>query len=392
MTEQLSCVHFVSEVRLELGGVVQAVVDLCQALSVRGHQITLVTTDPTDIPDHWSDPSGAWPQVVEIKPSALTKRLISRGGLKQFGDLIHGVDLVHLHTPWDLSNFQLMPIVRKQSIPYIVTVHGMLDEWSMQQKSLKKKAFLSLGGRRLFEHATTVHLTAEAESEQTGRWVPIGDREAIQSWILDLSVYDPLPGPDPALKAFPVICPEKKKILFLSRLHPKKGIDLLLKAGAILLEEGLPIQLLIAGPGDDHYVEELKSLTRKLGIEKHTEFLGMVRGVEKRSVFQLSDVFVLPTYQENFGLVLAEAMACGTPVVTTRGTDIWKEIERAGGRIADMNPESLATQMKEFLTDKEVRDQVGQQGLKFVRKWLDRDNVVDGYERIYRETIQKGPR
>lgn len=392
MSEQLSCVHFVSEVRLELGGVVQAVVDLCQALSVRGHKITLVTTDATDVPDHWSEPSGSWPQVVEVKHSALTRRLISRSGLKKFGSLINGVDLVHLHTPWDLSNFQLMPIIRKQKIPYIVTVHGMLDNWSMQQKSLKKKTFLSLIGRQLFENATSVHSTAEAEQEQAGRWVPIGYRGVIQCYALDLTSYDPLPGPDPALKAFPVICPEKKIILFLSRLHPKKGIDLLLKAGGILLEEGLPIQLLIAGPGDDHYVEELKSLSCKLGIEKHTEFLGMVRGVEKRSVFQLSDVFVLPTYQENFGLVIAEAMACGTPVVTTRGTDIWREIERGGARIADMNPESLATQMRDFLTDKGIRDQVGQQGLRFVRGWLDRDNVTGGYERIYRETIQKGPR
>lgn len=392
MSSQLSCVHYLSEVRLELGGVVQAVVDLCQAISARGHQVTLVTLDATDVPVQWSDASGNWPHVVEIESSALTKRLISRRGLSVFRELLDGVDLAHLHTPWDLSNFQLMPILRKQRVPYIVTVHGMLDEWSMQRNALKKKTFLSLGGRRLFEHATTVHLTAEAECEQAGRWVPIGDRGAIQCCVLDLTSYDPLPGPEPALKAFPAICPEKKKILFLSRLHPKKGVEFLLQAGAILRDQGLPIQLLIAGPGDDRYVGQLKSLTSTLGLDDHTEFLGMVRGIEKRSLFQLSDVFVLPTFQENFGLVIAEAMACGTPVVTTRGTDIWREIERGGARIADTNPESLATQMRYFLTDRETRDRVGQQGLQFIWQWLDRDNVVNGYERIYHDTVHKGPR
>jgi len=118
----------------------------------------------------------------------------------------------------------------------------------------------------------------------------------------------------------------------------------------------------------------------------------MVRGIEKQSLYQLSDVFVLPTYQENFGLVIAEAMACGTPVVTTRGTDIWREIERGGARIADMNPESLATQMREFLTDNETRDRVGQQGLHFIRQWLDRNSVVSGYEQVYHDTVHKGPR
>lgn len=392
MTAPLSCIHFVSEIRFELGGVVQAVVDLCQAISARGHKVTLVTFDATDVPAHWSEAPGQWPHVIEIKPAAFSQRFVSREGLQAFRGLLDEVELAHLHTPWEPSNLQIMRVLRKQGIPYIVTVHGMLDDWSMQRKSLKKRAYLSLYGRELFEHATTVHLTAESESEQASRWVPIGDRETVQCYALDLTSYDPLPGPGPAYKAYPAICPEKKKILFLSRIHPKKGVELLLQAGALLRDEGLPIQLLIAGPGEEGYINRLKALAQDLGIGAQTEFLGMVRGIEKRSLFQLSDVFVLPTYQENFGLVIAEAMACGTPVVTTRGTDIWREIERGGARIADINAESLANQMRDFVTDKQIRDQVGQQGLHFIRNWLDRDNVVQGYERMYRDTIQKGPR
>ena len=388
----ISCIHFVTEVRLELGGVVQAVVDLCQAIAARGHNVTLVTCDATDVPTHWKDDPGNWPRVVEISNSILTKRLVSRQGVQTFDDLLDGVHLAHLHTPWEPSNFQLARLLQKKGIPYIVTVHGLLDDWSMEQKSLKKRAFLSAGGRWLFEHATTVHLTAEAERDQASQWVPIDDRAAIQCYALDLTSYDPLPGPEPALQAYPCIDVEKKKLLFLSRLHPKKGVELLLEAGAILRDDGLPIQLLIAGPGDEPYVAELKALVSKLGLDDDTEFLGMVRGVEKRSLFQLSDVFVLPTHQENFGLVIAEAMACGTPVVTTRGTDIWREIERGGARIADISSESLADALRGLLSDDKSREQIGQQGLQFVRKWLDRNNVVSGYERIYHQTIEKGIR
>jgi glycosyltransferase involved in cell wall biosynthesis len=390
MPEPISIVHFLRRIRLEEGGVVQAVVDLCQAFSARGHQVTLVTCDASDVPQAWKENNDGEPRVVEIEESALTTRLISKRGLKVFRELLAGVDLVHLHTPWELGNLQIMPLLRARKIPYIVTVHGMLDDWSMQQKTLKKRTFLKLFGRKLFKYATTVHLTAKGECEQASRWVPIEDRWAIQCYALDLTSYDPLPGPNPALKAFPQIRPEKKKILFLSRLHPKKGIEFLLQAGAILRDRGVPVQLLIAGPGDEHYTKKLKRLTSRLGMEDHTEFLGMVRGIEKRSLFQLSDVFALPTYQENFGLVIAEAMACGTPVVTTRGTDIWREIMEAGARIADMNPESLASELHEFLKDGQACEAVGQQGLRFIRQWLDRSNVTSGYEKMYRDTIARG--
>ena len=121
-----------------------------------------------------------------------------------------------------------------------------------------------------------------------------------------------------------------------------------------------------------------------------SQFLGMVRGVEKLSLYQLADVFVLPTYQENFGLVLPEAMAAGTPVVTTRGTDIWRELEQAGAKIVSNSPTSIADAIEEFLSDEPQRERVGQQGREYVRHWLNHDHVTEGYEKMYRDTIERG--
>jgi len=388
MTQPISCLHYISEVRLELGGVVHAVLDMCQAVASRGHQVTLVTCDATDVPDHWSSNSGNWPKVVEVPRSPFFRKAIRRDGIEQFKRLIENTDVAHLHTPWEISNLQLARQLKRKGVPYVVTVHGMLDDWSMQQKTWKKKLYLALLGRRLFKDATSVHLTAESERDQASHWVPIGEREAIQCYALDLTSYDPLPGPGPAMKAYPFIDSEKKKLLFLSRLHIKKGIELLLKAGSLLKESGLPIQLLIAGPGEDAYVRQLQALATQLKLDEETHFLGMVRGVEKRSLFELADVFVLPTHQENFGLVLAEAMACATPVVTTKGTDIWREVEQGGARIADMTPESIAEKIREVVSD-DVQDKIGQQGCEFIHQWLDRNTVVDGYEKIYYRMIGK---
>jgi len=386
-----SCVHFVPELRLELGGVVQVVVDLCQAIAARGHQVTLVTCDASDAPAHWRESSGDWPTVVELSSSRLTQKLISRRGLLQFREIARRVDIAHLHIPWRLTNLQLSNVLHSENVPYIVTIHGMLDDWSMAQRTLKKRTYLKFAAHRLFQNATAVHFTAKGERDQAQQWISIGDRAVIQCCALDLTAYDHLPGIGPALKAFPQIQPEKKKILFLSRIHPKKGVELLLGTAAELRDQQLDFQLLIAGPGEDRYIAQLKQMASELRVSEVTNFLGMVKGTEKRSLYQVADVFVLPTHQENFGLVLAEAMVCATPVVTTKGTDIWQELQEAGARIADLAPHAIATAIADILAEEDCGVQRGIRGQKYVRQWLDRDHVLQGYEKIYRETIEKGP-
>jgi glycosyltransferase involved in cell wall biosynthesis len=389
MTKRFACVHFVREIRAELGGVVTAGIDLCQSVAARGHRIVLVTCDAKDAPEHWQGP-GSWPEVVEVPASSFSSLLLSREGLDRFSEIMSTVDVAHLHTPWDLCNFQLMRRLRAARVPYIVTVHGMLDSYSMAHKTLKKRTFLALGGRRLFRNATTIHFTAQGELEQALHFIPGRDRSLVQAYALDLSSYNPLPGPEPALQAFPSIRPEARKVLFLSRLHPKKGVDLLIRAAAVLKRGSLPFQLLIAGPGDEKYVSYLKSLAAELGVEDVTVFLGMVHGIEKRSLYEAADVFVLPTHQENFGLVLAEAMACGTAVITTRGTDVWHELEEGGAYIVDPAPDKIAGAILDVVSDLDKCRRIGRQGLEYVYHWLDRERISAAYEEMYFNAIARG--
>ena len=388
MTKRFSCLHFIRELRAELGGVVAAGIDLCQSMASRGRRVVLATCDAQDVPAHWNEPGGNWPEVIELPPSRMTGLLLSRESLAKFAEIAATVDVAHLHTPWDLCNFQLAKRLRSMGVPYIVTPHGMLDDWSMRQKSLKKRTFLALGGRQLFKHAAAVHFTAEAEKEQALHWVPGGERTVTIGWSLDFAAFQSPVGPQLALNAFPKIRPDQRKILFLSRVHPKKGIDLLIAAAAILRQStSSPFQLLIAGPGDEPYVSQLKSLAAERGVADITHFLGMVHGETKRSLYEAADVFVLPTHQENFGIVLAEAMACGAPVVTTRGTDIWHELEAGGARIVNHDPQEIADAIQEFIDDPERARAVGRQGQRFVNEWLDPDRVAAAYEQMYREVI-----
>ena len=392
MNQTFACLHYVREIRNSLGGVVTAAIDLCQSMAARGHQVTLVTCDAADVPPSWSDASsgGNSPRVVEVSHAAFTKLLLSRDAKRQCAALIDAVDVAHLHTPWELGNYQLSPLLRRANVPYVVTVHGMLDHYSMRQKGLKKQAFLAIGGRQLFAHATTVHFTAESEKEQALHYIPGADRAFVQGCSLDFTPYNPLPGPETAYRAFPQLKPDVRKILFLSRVHPKKGVDLLIRAAAQLKGRSFPFQLLIAGPGDEPYVAELKRLAGELGVADDAHFLGMVGGVQKTSLYQAADVFVLPTHQENFGLVLPEAMACGTAVVTTRGTDIWRELQSGGASIVDGSPTSLADAIVEVTNDPQRCARLGQQGREFVHQWLDPNRVAAAYESMYFDAISRG--
>jgi glycosyltransferase involved in cell wall biosynthesis len=387
-TEPMRIVHFFPRIRCEEGGVVQAILDLCRLMGHAGHRVTLATCDGPDLPAAWRE-SNNNPRAVVLERSSWISSQLSPEGLEQFHSLIREADVVHLHTPWELSNLQVARLLRSEGVPYIVTVHGMLDDYCMEQKSLKKRIFLVLGGRKLFSGATTVHFTAAAEKEQASRWISGSYQPVVQTYAIDFARYEQLPGTAPAHAAFPQLKTDTRNILFLSRLHPKKGTERLIDAVALLHEKHKNLQLLIAGPGEDAYTKQLKDLVHTNGIGEFTHFLGMIRGDVKLSLYQLADVFVLPTHQENFGLVLPEAMACGTPVVTTRGTDIWRELAEAGAKIVENEPRAIAEAIAGLLADDVGRDQLGRQGREYVRNWLAEDKVQAAYERVYVDTISK---
>lgn len=386
--DHLRIIHFFPRIRREEGGVVQVVIDLCRSLVDLGHIVRLATCDGPDVPNDWRS-SAHNPSLCLLEKSKVLPGCLSAVGISNFRKLMTDADVVHLHTPWEISNLQLAKAAHNNGLPYIVTVHGMLDDYCMRQKGLKKRAFLTLGGRQMFARAAVVHFTAKAEMQQATHWIPGDYLPVVQACALDLSPYDSLPGLEPALATFPPLAGPRQKILFLSRIHPKKGLEHLIEACGLLKEQGREFDLVVAGPGEVDYVAQLKKLAVNCGVSKLTHFVGMVRGEVKLSLYELADVFVLPTYQENFGLVLPEALACRTPVVTTKGTDIWRELADAGARIVDQNPKAIAAAIAELLADDRLRSELGNRGREYVRNWLAEEKVAAGYEQMYRDAIAK---
>lgn len=376
---RLRCVHYLRGIRLEEGGVVRAVLDICSGLAALGHAVTLVTSDSTDVPAEWKSEAPGSPRAMTVPVPPM------RGAVSgELESTIANADVLHLHTPWEPANLSLARTAEKHHVPYIVSIHGMLDAWSVRQKWLKKRIFLALAGNRFLRGAARIHCTAQAELEQASRFLRPGSG-AVVPLPIDLSAYARLPGPELAKAQFPRLTGESPRLLFLSRLHPKKRPELLIEAAARLVASGQPLQVVLAGPGDPAYVSALQQLVRDRGLQDHVLFAGMVRGELKVSLYQSADAFVLPTSQENFGYVLIEALAAGTPVITTRGVDIWEELQRIGAIIVEPEAGALAQAIQSLVRDLPEARKTGQRGREWVFREVSRDTVMARYDAMYRE-------
>jgi glycosyltransferase involved in cell wall biosynthesis len=389
--------HYHRRLDLEAGGVVRAVIDLCGALAAAGHDVMLFTPDAKDAPLEWRGGAARGssraraPRVVEIAPPRLPGGLFTRGQARALAARLAEADVAHVHGMWLPSNAQFAAAAARAGRPYIVSVHGMLDDWSMAQRGAKKRFYLATFGRRLLRGAAAVHCTAQAEMDQARKWFP-GRPGAVIPLIFDASAFASLPGPEPARAKFPALREPRPRLLFLSRLHYKKGVEHLLRAAAVLRARGRDVDALVAGTGDAAYEERLRALARDLRIEGRAHFLGFVGGKEKVSLYQAADLFVLPTSQENFGFVLFEAMAARTPVITTRGADTWPEVEASGGGVVvEASGEAIADAAAQLLDDPPGRRAMGRAGREWVLANLSAESVVHAFEELYGRVADRTP-
>jgi len=383
----LRIIHYSPGMKLELGGVVRSVLDWCTVLAARGHDVALVAYDSPDVPADWNGKNGK-PKVVCIPAAFASNFFVPKQAVRVWRDVLSGGGVAHLHCPWTASNLQMSRAARQLGVPYVVSIHGMLDDWSMTQRGLKKRIFLAMGGRRYMRLAARLHYTAAAEREQAQPRVP-GSKGVVLPYLVDLAPFESLPGREPAHAAFAALGGDDPKLLFLSRLHEKKGVHLLIEAASLLRKRGRKFKLLLAGTGSAAYENQLREQTRRLNLEDIVSFLGLVKGVEKISLYQSADLFVLPTQQENFGLVLIEALAAGTPVLTTRGTDIWQDIVAAGGTITEYTPEAICASLDKLLEDRASLAAQGQRGRDWVMQNLNTEKLAGDYERLYAEVLQE---
>lgn len=255
---------------------------------------------------------------------------------------LNNVDLLHVHGIWSLSIHRLLTKARSNSIPYVISIRGMLEPWSLNQKRLKKKLALWLYQYKDLQNANALHVTSDEECNSVRRLDLKNSIINIPNGI-DESEY---PEEVDLINKY-----HSKKILFLSRLHKKKGIEILLKAFCkIATETKKDWTIEIIGTGDKGYLKELKSLSSNLELDSQIAFRGSLYGEEKIHALSNSTLFILPSYSENFGIAIAEALAAHTPVITTHGTPWQDLVEYQAGEWVDLSVDNVLNALTKLMT------------------------------------------
>jgi glycosyltransferase involved in cell wall biosynthesis len=384
-------VHLIGTLAERDGGPSRVCVDMARSVSSRGHDVAIHSTD-FGMPPGSTGPEGA----IRIDGVDIHYHRAWPGGIWRFSpDLwramdaaVADADIVHMHSLYLFHNWAGWRACRRHGTPYLLRPHGTMDPYIWMRHRGRKSVVEWLFMNRVIQDAAALHFTTEDEGRLarpvarniSGIVVPNGVR------IDDFSDA-PRDGRFRGLfeSAEPI-----HLVLFLGRLNFKKGLDLLADAFAALVKRDPNARLLIAGP-DGGMEQPTRARLEGLGVLDKVRFVGLLRGEEVLAAYGDADLFVLPSYSENFGNAVVEAMATGTPVLISDQVNIWREIRDGGaGRVVECDVGQLTDAMARMLADPSELARRGQaaQELAWNFRW---EIVAERLERVYRDLLAERP-
>ncbi len=351
----MNILHIVPSVSLVYGGPSQMVLGLSQALAAEGVDVTLITTNsngdagqaPLDVPLGKEIEQDGY-KVIYFPCSPFRRYKFSLPLLQWLARNAKHYDLAHIHALFSPVSTAAATIARQQKLPYIMRPLGTLDPADLQKKKQLKQIYGLLLEKPNLAGAGAIHFTSQEEAK-------VSERYGTNTPDLVIPLGVNLPKSLPPLgkarqelninQATPII-------LFMSRIDPKKGLDLLLPALETLQQEGIKFHFVLAGanPQDPDYENGISQQIKQSPLNTITTITRFVQGETKLGLLQDADIFVLPSYYENFGIAVAEAMATGTPVVISDRVHIWQEIQSAAaGWVSSCNLSQLTQTLRQVL-------------------------------------------
>ena len=393
----MKILHVIANVAPRYGGPSKACLEMARAQAQLGNEVHIFTTNqdgpgtlpvPTDKVVQWD---GVLIRYFPIQFPRFWGTSLSLGSALK--DKIREFDIVHIHSLYMFHVLCSAHYCNKFDVPYILRPHGSLDPYIYKRHRLRKRIVEILFQDKVTRGSSAIHYITEEEMSLAKQYafnvlgfvVPIG---------LDIDEYTNWSSSGRLFARFPELV-GKKIVLFLGRINFKKGLDILVRAFSLIAKKRDDIHLLIAGPDNEGYGKQVASWLKNEGVFSKSTFAGMLQGEEKLEAFQRSSVFVLPSYSENFGISVLEAMACGLPVVVSDQVNLWPSVvEAKAGMVAPCDADVFSGKILEILDDEGLAKRMGANGVRLVREkysWEESARrLIEEYSAILKSRSSKG--
>ena len=392
----LRILHVISTLAPASGGPTGVLKELARAQASAGNAVVICTTDRGNpvrgrLPASYFQ--GAFPDPVEVKVFGVeyAPLLVSLEMRRWLRHNMRGFDIAHIHGLYRFPPTYAACQAREQGLPFVIQSHGALDPYLYARSSTGK-----LGFKRLYERwfdlpnlhaAGAIHYTAEEERERAS-FLNLRAPSFVLPNGLDWSRYRELPARGVLRIRWGL--GDAPLVLFLGRLHFKKGLDLLIPAFDALRRRVPGVQLMIVGPENDDYGQKVRGWVRERRLDAAVHFVGPLEGGDVLQAYVDADVFALPSYTENFGMTVAEAMACALPVVISDQVNIHAEVSDAGaGLVTRCDADEVAQALEALLSDAERCRVMGEAGRYLVQSRYSWPAIVETLTREYEAVIAR---
>lgn len=364
----MKVLHVIRTLSAASGGPQMVVTRLARAHAELGADVTIAgyETSPgeNELPVSHAGPRGSL-VVTRVPSGGRMERFWPRNARAHLSEIVPGQDVVHLHGVWDSIILEAARQARRAGVPYVIAPHGMLDPWALAMKRTKKRVAMALGVRSRIAGAAMLHALSrhERESLEAAAYGPKVETFPNGVWLDEI---EPLPEKGAMRRRFPALGTDPY-VLFLSRLHPGKGLDILADAFAMVVKEMPELRLVVVGP-DWGAEQPLRAQAAALGIADRVLITGPLWGRDRFDAMVDAACFCLPSEHEAFSVAIAEGCAAGLPVVISEECNFPEIAEAGGGLVVKRDRPAVAEALRRVLADPATAAAMGRRGRSLIER------------------------
>ena len=359
----------------ELAGALEVIGVSSEIISAQGRRVGNPETVTNDIPIH----------LFETGPIARLWTAHTPGLKKTLARKIPDFDLVHIQELWHYPGYIASKIARSRNVPYIVTIHGELNEWNLQQKRLKKQIYMTAIQRGILQKSAALHAITQAESNRI-RQLEIETPVAMIPNGIHTEEFENLPDRSQFVSRYPEL-ENRLIVLFLGRIQQKKGLDILAQAFGNLVRTRHDVRLVVAGPDEDNTLTEVKTILKSQGALEKAVFPGMLTGEQKLEALSAADIFTLTSYSEGFSVALLEALSAGLPLVITDECNFPEVGDSRAGFVVRPNDSETASALMSLLDSADLRREMSENARRLVRSNYTWERIAKKMFTLYENVI-----